>query len=140
MNLEKLFEIQNNIRVKEDFEDDTENFFLAVCYFHDPSVDLKLINEKAPFGGIIGIGDSKLETVFGKIKVIKLHAVLHNSAGFMKTNCSRGPGYVYFPNQFHCLNSCLLVQVSGKIYCIYLNFVCKKVYESFNLQYSFYFK
>ena len=96
MNLEKISEIQNNIRLKKDFEDETEgkNSFLAVCYFHYPSVDLKLINEKAPFGGIICIGDSKLEKVIGKIKVIKLHALLHNAAGVMKTNYSKGPGYV----------------------------------------------
>ena len=61
MNLEKISEIQNNIRLKKVFEEDTErkNFFLVVCCFLYPSVDLKLINEKAPFGGIIGIGDSK---------------------------------------------------------------------------------
>ena len=135
MNLEKISEIQNNIKVKKHFEDNTErkNFFLAVCYFHDPIVDLKLINEKAPFGGIIGIGDSKLEKVFGKFKIFKLHAVLHDAAGFMKTNYSMGPGYVYFSNQFSRLNSCLLGHVSGIIYCIYLSIVYKKVYESFNL-------
>ena len=106
MNLEKIIEIQKKIKQQDIFADNTErkNYFLAVCYSHDPSVDLDVVKERAPFGGIIGIGNSKLENIFGNFKNFNLHAVLHDAAGFMRTNYSKRPGYIYFSNRFKCLN------------------------------------
>ena len=101
MNLEKIIEIQKKFK-QDSFANNTErkNYFLAVCYSHDPSVDLELVNERAPFGGIIRIGNLKLENIFGNFKIFKLHAVLNDAAGFMRTNYSKGPGYIYFSNRF----------------------------------------
>ena len=135
MNLEKIIEIQKKIKQQDIFADNTErkNYLLAVFYSHDPCVDLEVVNERAPFGGIIGIGNSKLENIFGNFKIFKLHAVLLDAAGFMRTNYSKGPGYIYFSNRFNCLNSCLLGHVSGIVYCVYISTVLRKIYNKIDI-------
>ena len=41
-----------------------KNHFLAVGKFINPHIDLYDVNVKSPFGGLIGVDDSRLERVF----------------------------------------------------------------------------
>ena len=98
------------------FEHNTtsKNAFLAICSFVDPRCDNELVNKLAPFGGIIGPGDSFLHKYLKHFKILRIHAIFHDAFGFMKEEFDIGPGYVYtflnFPNHF------LLGHISGILY------------------------
>lgn len=96
-----------------------KNYFLASCLTLDKGVNLPFINEDCRYGGTIGMGDSYLDNVLKHFKIIRLHAILHDSTGYMKQKFGIGPGYCY--NLSNCpINCCFLGHVSGLIYCMYM--------------------
>ena len=98
-----------------------KNYFLAACYLISPSVDINEIDSHSPFGGLIGVGDSCLDSLLNKFKILRLHAILHDAAGFMKREYNLGPGYLYILNHVPtCFNLCWIGHVTGVLYCIYL--------------------
>jgi hypothetical protein len=102
-----------------------KNYFLAACKLLDESVYLANVHEDCPYGGTIGIGDSRLDKLFRHFKIFRLHAIMHDAAGHMRERYNVGPGYCYVLNHFP-INSCLIAHISGLAYCIYL-----KVFSSF---------
>lgn len=104
------------------------NYFLTTCKYIDKKGDLDKISLKCPHGGIIGIGNSRLDHLFRVSKLFRLHAILHDAHGFMKSEFDVGPGYMYtlpFP-----VNSCLLGHLTGLSFCLYLKTFNKQVYTS----------
>ena len=98
-----------------------KNYFLAVCRSLNKNVDLDKINREAPFGGLIGVGDSKLEKLLNWSKIFRLHATFHDAAGYLKTNLNIGPGYCYMvPFLNSILNFCFLGHITGLAYCCFL--------------------
>ena len=98
-----------------------KNYFLAACYLISPSVDINEIDSHSPFGGLIGVGDSCLDSLLNKFKILRLHAILHDAAGFMKREYNLGPGYLYILNHVPtCFNLCWIGHVTGVLYCIFL--------------------
>ena len=59
-----------------------KNYFLAACYLIFASVDIGEIDSRSPFGGLIGVGDSFLDSLLRWYKIISLHAVFHDTAGW----------------------------------------------------------
>ena len=126
-----MFPDQNLNKVLENFSlcrslfknnSDNKNAFLAVCLTIDPECILSEVNKKAPFGGLIGPGDSLLHNYFKHSKIIRCHAIFHDAYGFMKSTYDIGPGYVYvIPNVY---NHFLLGHISGLLY--WLNFKCQR--------------
>ena len=102
-----------------------KNYFLAACKCWDKNAPLDELNNNTPYGGTIGIGDSFLDTVFRHFKVFRLHAVLHDSAGALRSTYNKGPGYCYALDNSP-VNSCFLGHVSGLLYCL-----CLKVFSSY---------
>ena len=51
--------------------------------------------QKIKFGGIIGYGNSYLDSVFRCSKKSRLHAILHDAAGAVRAHSGKGPGYCY---------------------------------------------
>lgn len=102
-----------------------KNYFLAACKCWDQNVVLDEVNENTPYGGTIGIGDSFLDNIFHHFKIFRLHAVLHDSAGVMRSKYNVGPGYCYALHNFP-INSCFMGHISGILYCI-----CLKLFSSF---------
>ena len=99
-----------------------KNYFLATCCHIENQVDLEFVNESCPHGGIIGINNSRLDVIFKRFKVFRLHAILHDACGYMNDYQGVGPGYSYIiPCRF---NSCLVGHFSGLIFCTYLK-LCK---------------
>ena len=136
MNLNSILSIEKEISTNTHFQKNTKrkNFFLACCLSISSEVDLLEIDRIAPFGGLIGIGDSTLETVFGGLKCFRMHAVLHDASGFMKTTYSRGVGYCYvFKSDTILPNSCLLGHITGLVYCLYLKFYHSKLFSDFDV-------
>ena len=99
-----------------------KNYFLAACNYLDKNVMLDNINEDVPFGGIIGIDNSALDKIFKYIKIFRLHAVLHDAAGYMRNTHQLGPGYCYALPHFP-FNSCYLGHITGLLYCINVKFL-----------------
>jgi hypothetical protein len=108
------------------------NYFLAACYHLNKHIDPEEIITDCPHGGLIGIGDSWLERIFGNFKVFRLHAVLHDASGYMKRKYNVGPGYVYsiinFPR-----NSCFLGHVTGLSLCAYIKLFRSHLYDNLSL-------
>ena len=111
------------------FEDNftRKNYFLAACKHIDDLTDLEFINDTCPFGGIIGINNSRLDCIFRRFKIFRLHAILHDACGYMNDIYSVGPGYSYvIPCKF---SSCFVGHVSGLAFCTYLKLFKNKTFD-----------
>ena len=136
MNLISILSIEKEISSNTHFQKNSKrkNFFLACCFSISSEVDLLEIDRQAPFGGLIGIGDSTLETVFNGLKCFRMHAVLHDASAFMKTMYSRGARFCYvFKSDTIPPNSCLLGHITGIVYCLYLKFYNSKLFRDFDV-------
>ena len=76
------------------------------------------MDQKLKFGGIIGYGNSCLDYVFRYSKVFRLHAIVHDAAGAVRTHSDKGPGYFYMITREP--NSCLLGHVTRLLFCLYV--------------------
>ena len=56
--------------------------FLAACLLFDPKIDLNIALKLRPCGGTIGIESSSLDNYLKLSKVLRLHAILHDAAGY----------------------------------------------------------
>ena len=70
-------------------------YFLAASKCINPHIDWYDIDVKSPFGGLIGVDDSRLERRFSFSKIMRMQAVLHDASGFMKRYSNGGPRYIY---------------------------------------------
>ena len=82
----------------------------------DSGLSLREMDQKLNFDGLIGFGNSCLDSVFRNSKVFTLHAILHEAAGAVRTHSGKGPGYCYMIGQGP--NSCLLGHVTGLLFCL----------------------
>ena len=87
-------------------------YFVAACSLLDPEVDGEIALKFRPYGGFIGIDNSRLDPLLKRSKVLRLHAALHDAAGFTKDCRNKGPGYV---NAFRYspVNNCLFGHLTG---------------------------
>ena len=92
----------------------SKNAFTAVCIVIDPNKDLELINSQCEYGGLIGPGNSKLNSLLKCFKLFCLHAAFHDAFGFKKQQYNIGPGYVYtFGQKPLFKNNCFLGHFTG---------------------------
>ena len=64
MNVQKLNEVLRNFDlIKHDFLSNTKrkNYFFCTCIVLDPNINLKEMDQKFPFGGLIGYGNSCMD-------------------------------------------------------------------------------
>lgn len=104
-----------------------KNYFLAACKYLDNLVDLDLVETHVPYGGIIGIDNSRLDNLLGNFKCFRLHAILHDAAGYMKTQFNVGPGYCYMLPGLP--NICILGHVTGLTYCLGVKVFSSSFYD-----------
>ena len=114
LGIETLFPIQKNTVRK--------NLFLSICHCLDPKISLREMNELYPHGGLIGYGDSYLDSVLSHSKVFRLRAILHDAAGAVYTEKRKGPGCCYMIGRGP--NWCLFRHIPGLLFCLYLKFFC----------------
>ena len=86
------------------------------------------MDQKVPFGGLIGYGNSSVDYVFRYSKVFRLHAKLHDNAGLVQSHIGKGPGYCYMIGQGP--NSCLLGQMTGLLCCLYVKNFLPSIFKS----------
>lgn len=97
------------------------NYFIAACKLLDHGVIISNVESDRPFGGLIGVDNSYLDRIFGRFKIFRLHAILHDAAGYMKEVNDIGPGYCYAIRKCP-INSCILGHITGLSYCIWVKF------------------
>ena len=76
------------------------------------------MDRKFNFGGLIGYGNSCLDSVFRYSKVFRLHAIVHDAAGGVRSHTGKGPGNCYMIGRGP--NSCSLGHVTGLLFCLYV--------------------
>lgn len=107
--------------------------FLTVCEIILKDLyNSEKIEAEAPYGSLIGIGNSYLLEPFLKsLKIFRLHAAFHDAFGYCKSGYNKGPGYCYIINL--PINSCFLGHITGLLFWIYLSIFNRKLYSSFNI-------
>ena len=99
-----------------------KNLFFSACYIWNDKISLQVIDQKFPLSGLIGHGNSYLDSILYYSKVFRLHAILHDAAGAVRSHLCKGHGYYYMIGQGP--NSCFLGHVTGLLFCLYVkNFV-----------------
>ena len=96
-----------------------KSLFLSACFCCDSRFSLHEMDQNFKFGGLIGYGNSYLDSVFRYSKVFRLHAILHVAAGAVGSHKGKGPGYCYMNGRGPI--SCLLGHVTGLLFCLYVN-------------------
>ena len=90
------------------------------------------MDQKFTFGGTIGYGDSYLEFLFRHFKVLRLHAILHDTAGAVRAHSGKGSGYCYMIARGP--NSCLLSHVTGLLFCLYVKLFLPCILKSVDFE------
>ena len=80
MNIHEIYE-----QIKVDYPDFSERFvyFLAACLYLDPDINLETVLKLRPYGGLISIDNSSLDSYLKSYKLHRLHAILHDASGFI---------------------------------------------------------
>ena len=76
-----------------------KNLFLSAGFCWDSGLSLREMNQKFKIGGLFGDVNSYLDSVFRYSKVFRLHAILHDAAGAVRTHSDKGPGYCYIVDE-----------------------------------------
>ena len=111
-----VFRLYSGLKMTFEHNSVRKNLFPSACFCWDSSLSLCEMDQKIKFRGLIGFGNSYLDTVFRYSKVFRLHAILHNAAGAVPAHSTKGPGYCYIIGQGP--NSCMLGHVTGLLFCL----------------------
>ena len=77
--------------------------------------------------GLIGIDNSSLDKNLNDSKILRLHALLHDAAGFVDKVYNTGPTYCYML-PWKCNNS-LIGHLSGITFCSYVKLTKPSLYQ-----------
>ena len=90
-----FFRLYPGLKVSFENKNVRNNLFLSACFCWDSRLSSREMDQKFKFGGLIGYGNSCLDSVFLYSKVFRLHAILHDAAGAFHSHSGKGPGYCY---------------------------------------------
>ena len=105
-----------------------KNLILSACFCWESGLSLREMDQKFIFGGLIGYRNSYLDSVFCYSKVFRLHAILHDAAGAVRSHSGKVPGYCYMIGRGP--NSCLLGHVIGLIFRLYVKLFLPSIFNS----------
>ena len=125
--LMSIFRLYPGLRRSFEHNSVRKNLFLSACFCWDSRLSLREMDQKFKVGGTIGYGDSYLDSVFCYSKVFRLHAILHDAAGAVRTHSGKGPGYCYMIGPGP--NACLLVHVTGLLFCLYIKIFLPSIFN-----------
>ena len=95
-----------------------KNLLLSAGFCWDSRLSLREMDQNFKFDGTIGYGDSYLEFLFRHFKVFKLHAILLDTAGALRSHSGKGRGHCFMMGRGP--NSCLFGYVTGLLFCLYV--------------------
>ena len=105
-----------------------KNLFLSAGFCLDSGLSSLEMDQKLNFSGLIGYGNSCLDSVFCYSKVFRLHAILHDATGAVGTHSGKGPSYCYMIGRGPTF--CLLGHVPGLLFCLYVKFLLPSSFNS----------
>ena len=105
-----------------------KNLFLSACFCWDSRLSLHEIDKKIEFVGLQGYGNAYLDSVFRYSKVFRLHAILHDAAGAVRSHSGKGLGYCYMIGREP--NSCLLAHVKMLLFRLYVKLFLPSIFNS----------
>ena len=92
IDLQTIHKIFQDIKKEYPLYNERFQYFLAACHHIHPDFDLDLAIKFQPYGGLIGIDNSRLDRYLNHNKILRLHAILHDATGFIYELTRRGPG------------------------------------------------
>ena len=116
--LKRSFE-HNNVR---------RNLFLSAFFCWDSGLSLREMDQTFKFGGLIGYGNSHLDSVFRYSNIFRLPAILHDAAGAVRTHSGKSTGYCYMIGRGS--KTYLLCLVTGLLLCLYLKLFLPSIFKS----------
>ena len=90
-----FFRLYPGLKMSFEHNSVRKNLFLSACFRWDSSLSLHEMDQKFKFSGLIGYGNSHSDSVFRFSKVFRLHAILDDAAGAVRSHSGKGPGYCY---------------------------------------------
>ena len=105
-----------------------KKLILSACFCWYSRLSLREMDQKFRFGGTIGYGNSYLELLLRQFKIFRPHAILHDAAGAVRAHSGKSPGYCYMIGRG--TNSCLLGQVTGLLFCLYVKIFLPSFFNS----------
>ena len=112
-----VFRLYSGLKMSFEHNSVRKNLFLSACFCWDSRLSIREMDQKCKFGGLIGYGNSYLDSVFRYSKVFRLLAKLHDAAAAVRAHSGKGPGYCYMIARGP--NSCFLDHVTGLLFCLY---------------------
>ena len=130
IDLKIIHEIYTSL--KQTYPDNSKrrNYFLAASslfFVSSDNLNYDILIKLRPYGGLIGIDNSSLDKYLKNSKILRLHAILHDAAGFIHEFYQQGPTYCYML-PWNCNNS-LLGHLSGIAFCLFIMLKRPEVYH-----------
>ena len=129
--LMSIFRLYPGFKISFEQNSDRKSLFLCACFCWDSRLSSTEMDQKFPCGGLIGYGNSYLDSILCYTKVIRLHAILHDAAGAVRTRSGKGPGYCYMVVRGP--NSCLLGHVIGLFFWFCVKFFLPSIFNSVDI-------
>ena len=126
---EKVLSLRGNINYKHISY--RQLYFVAACSLLNPEVDGEIALKFRPYGGSIGIDNSKLDPLLKRSKVLRLHAALHDAALFSKHCKNKSPGYVY-AFRYSPINNFLFGHLTGILFILSVKFLIPNCFVNWN--------
>ena len=116
-----VFRLYSGLKMSFEHNSVRKYLFLSACFCWDSSFSLCEMDQKFKLGGLIGDGNSYLDSVFCYSKVFRPHAILHDAAGAVRAHSKKGPGYCY-----------VIGHVTGLLFCLYVKIFLPSIFISVN--------
>ena len=126
--LSSVFRLYPVLKMSFEHNSVRNNLFLNACFCWDSGLSLREMDQKFNIGGLIGYGNSCLDSVFRYSKVLRLHAILHDAAGAVRSHTGKGRGYCYMIGRGP--NSCLLRHVTALLFCLHVKIFLPSIFTS----------
>ena len=123
-----VFRLYPGLKMSFEHNSVRKNLFLSACFCWDSRPSLREMDQKFKFGGTMVYGNTCLDSVFCYSKVFRMHAILHDAAGAVRSHSGESPGYCYMIGRGP--NSCLLVHVTGLMFCLYVKIFLPSFFNS----------
>ena len=103
------------------------NYSLAASEYFSQRENFDYDNalELRPYGGLIEIDNSSLDSYLNNSKNLQLHAILYDPGGSIQDLYNEGPGYSYMlPWK---INSCFTGHLTEILFCLYIKVFHSKI-------------
>ena len=82
------------LKLSNEHKNAPNKLFVSACFCWDAKLSLSEMEQKCKFCGIIGYWDSYLQFIFCHSEVFRLHVILHDAAGKVRSDTGTGPDSV----------------------------------------------